>query len=135
MATLTAINSALQSENGELRQQLDAAAAPTTATGGALPCLLPAEAWQKAPLQARIISLRPCQQQTHHTQFNALSLPPLLPACLQRRMWPSCRRSLRGGWARQTEPSQPCRQAPACALPPVACALTHCFWRHRAEAL
>ena len=33
LATLTAINSALQSENEDLRRQLKAAAAPTTATG------------------------------------------------------------------------------------------------------
>ena len=81
LATLTAINSALQSENGELRQQLDAAAAPTTATGGALLCRLPAAAWE-APLRVLTISLRRYQQHTHHTQINVLSLPPPLPARL-----------------------------------------------------
>lgn len=35
LATLTAINSALQSENGDLRRQLEEAAVPTTATGAA----------------------------------------------------------------------------------------------------
>ena len=33
LATLTAINSALQSENGDLRRRLEEAAAPSTATG------------------------------------------------------------------------------------------------------
>ncbi len=35
LATLTAINSALQSENGDLRRQLEEAAVPSTATGKA----------------------------------------------------------------------------------------------------
>ena len=85
LATLTAINSALQSENGELRQQLDAAATPTTATGAVLlPCISAAGRGigSSAASAHNQLALLSAAGASHADQRSCLSTAACLPACL-----------------------------------------------------
>lgn len=102
LATLTAINSALQSENGDLRRRLDEAAEPSTATGvcgcaGDGQPAAPGSSQQQTTAPAAAMHARLQVRSPRHTM-----LPCCL--CLQRRRCRSFRRNLGGAWARQTAP-------------------------------
>jgi hypothetical protein len=92
LATLTAINSALQSENGELRQQLDAAATPTTATGAVLlPCISAAGRGigSSAASAHNQLALLSAAGASHADQRSCLTTAACLPATLPSTL-PAC---------------------------------------------
>lgn len=101
LATMTAINSALQSENEDLRRQVKQAAAPTTATG--------ASQWRRCTDPSLLLFLpTTTPTQPHHHSW-PLHHPATLPRAHshttpQKPRWQSYRRSLPGAWEQQTAP-------------------------------